>query len=792
MEAALRAASRPRPRSRLTYLLPLASVLVPVIMVSGGGWLTWRSTWRDAATELIRSAETGAEYAARALESYAVAAGRMNERLRGLSDAQIQVEELALHHDLQAIVAELPQGYVGYVVDREGLALVATNLYPAQRGQSLADRDFFRALRAPDHLEVYVSEPFVGRFDGGLWFSLSRPRRNTGNVPAPEDGFDGITVVSVSPNILANGLRRLSDTPGDEMALVRQDGHILSYTTGMAAPMPAIHPARPFHLALGGMTGPVFVSEHWLPGSALVAISRAQGFPVIAVAIRPRSTIVRVWWERMISHLIFGVPATLALLALSIRVRRDQLRLSAANAGLERDFERSSDRLDRAHRFGMVGTFEYSPRSGANIRSAEYLAMHGLRDRETNELHEDWVRRLHPDDREQAEAGVLAALADPAVHEYSQMYRIITPMGETRWISASGLIERDDQGQAVVLRGAHVDVTPLRTTELALAESDARLRLAHEAVGIGTWEWVRRTRTLTWSRAMIELWGFDPALGQPILEAARDRLHRKDRLRVRRAVAVGYREGSLRCEFRVIRPRANGESETIWVVTRARLLRLAGEANPRLIGVAYDATESKRAEERAALLAHEVEHRAKNALTVVSSLLRMTTADSQEEYALVMEGRVRALARTMALLGEQRWKGAVIARLVEYELAPFGIAMREGGFDIAISGPEIMLPVDAAQPLSMALHELATNAAKYGSLSVPGGRLEVRWRVEGERIHLLWEETGGPLLEGPPPRQSFGTLLIASIFEGQLGGQIIRRWETAGLVCEVTFPLTPA
>ena len=101
---------------------------------------------------------------------------------------------------------------------------------------------------------------------------------------------------------------------------------------------------------------------------------------------------------------------------------------------------------------------------------------------------------------------------------------------------------------------------------------------------------------------------------------------------------------------------------------------------------------------------------------------------------------------------------------------------------------DVMLHVDAAQPLSMALHELTTNAAKYGALSSARGRLEVRWHVENGSVHLLWQETGGPLLDGPPDYQSFGTQLIESIFQGQLGGQIKRRWEQAGLICEVTFP----
>lgn len=156
--------------------------------------------------------------------------------------------------------------------------------------------------------------------------------------------------------------------------------------------------------------------------------------------------------------------------------------------------------------------------------------------------------------------------------EYAQTYRIITPAGAVRWIAARGEIVRDELGHTIMLLGAHVDITPMRTAELALAESDARLRLAQEAVGIGTWEWSRRTRRLLMSRQMLELWGFNPAEGEPDAGAAVARLHPADRWPVFRELARAYRLGQFQSEFRLLRPNAEGELQTIWVTARARLL----------------------------------------------------------------------------------------------------------------------------------------------------------------------------------------------------------------------------
>ena len=748
-------------------------------MLTGGGWLSWRAAWSTAKVEMARTAGAVAQYGARAFEGYAVGAGRIDDLLRGLDDPAIRADEARLAGEVQRLIADLPQAALAYVIDRRGIPLLASSTVPVPRAP-LTDRDYFVALGAAGAPAVFVTPIFLGRFDNRLLFSVARRRAGTSNPP-PVDGFDGVVLLSVEPEVAAESLGLLRHDVADRLAIVSPAGQVVADSGGAGRP----GPAPLLDMASPGVTldGARLFETTLADGTAmLVALRPVQGFGVLAAAMRPRAEIVGAWRDAMATNLVFGVPATLLLLWLSLWLRRDQLAQDGVAAGLVGDVERGADRLSRVRRFGLVGTFEYDLRTGISRRSSEYMTVQGLDARTAEERHADWVRRLHPDDRQRAEDHLLRALAPGSgTDEYGQTYRIINAEGEVRWIAARGEIERDAQGQAVMLRGAHVDVTPLRTTERALAESDARLRLAQEALGIGTFEWNPGLRALNWSRTMIELWGFDPKLGQPTVEAADARIHPDDLPGVRRDLAAAARSGSVRAEFRLRRPEPDGSTSTIWIAARGR--RLEGNEG-QVLGVAYDITERKRAEEHGRMLAHEVEHRAKNVLAVVGGLLRATPAATLEEYVETLEGRISALARTLSLLGDQRWLGASLHALLEHELAPFD----DGGGRVRLDGPAVTLPADIAQTLSMALHELATNAVKYGALSSPAGRLAVGWRVEGEDVLLEWEELGGPSIDGPPRQEGFGSRLIQQSF----GGAASLEWRREGLLCRMRFSITLA
>lgn len=202
-------------------------------------------------------------------------------------------------------------------------------------------------------------------------------------------------------------------------------------------------------------------------------------------------------------------------------------------------------------------------------------------------------------------------------------------------------------------------------------------------------------------------------------------------------------------------------------------------------------TERKAAEERQALLSREVDHRAKNALAVVQSALRLTKAPDVPSYRRAIEGRVGALARAQTLLADDRWASADLRTLLQGELAAF-LDGGTGGQRAALDGPVVALPAGAAQPLAMALHELATNAVKYGALSAPSSSVSVSWQLEGGStgtLRLCWVEAGGPLVVGPPKRRGFGSRVLDGTVRGQLGGTVSLVWKPAGLVCDIELPL---
>jgi len=201
-----------------------------------------------------------------------------------------------------------------------------------------------------------------------------------------------------------------------------------------------------------------------------------------------------------------------------------------------------------------------------------------------------------------------------------------------------------------------------------------------------------------------------------------------------------------------------------------------------LLAITRDVTSRREVERQQVLLAREVDHRARNALTVALSLIRLTRAENPHRFAETVEGRVAALASAHALLSEEGWTGAELRLLAERELAAYLAAGR-----VALRGPAVPLAPGAVQAVSVVLHELATNAAKYGSLSAPEGRLDLEWSLEaGEGLRLAWTESGGPLLAGPPERRGFGFRLIEATVRGQLGGAVTPYWDPAGLRCEIT------
>ena len=321
----------------------------------------------------------------------------------------------------------------------------------------------------------------------------------------------------------------------------------------------------------------------------------------------------------------------------------------------------------------------------------------------------------------------------------------------------------------------------LEASNMQLKQAEQGRSLALAAGQMGSWDWDLISKHWRWDQGQHRIFGVDPQDFQINIESIHALIHPDDWLplvEIARGMSQGAR--TQQTEFRVVRP--NGEIRCC-IGTAAASLDEAGRV-VRINGVTIDITDRKEADERQVLLAREVDHRARNALAVIQSIIRLTRAKSVEEYVQAIEGRIKALARAHTLLSDCRWRGADLATLVGEELAPYRASDK-----IQYNGPDISLQPATAQGLALALHELATNAAKHGALSSPAGKVSLEWALDSDALILRWSEEDGPRIF-EPSSQSFGLKVIVASIEQQLGGKAAFDWNPEGLRCAFAIPRT--
>lgn len=318
----------------------------------------------------------------------------------------------------------------------------------------------------------------------------------------------------------------------------------------------------------------------------------------------------------------------------------------------------------------------------------------------------------------------------------------------------------------------------LEAVNSRLRQSEEARSLALVAGSMGSWEYDLATGAWRWDAGMRLIFGVDDAF-QPSAQAIRQRMDPGDIDKFGGALGTITGNGTFQEEIRVIRD--NGQVR--WCLATTTAARDAAGELRRLSGVLVDITDRKEAEMMQTLLAREVDHRARNMLAVVQSIVRLARADTVEAYVKAVDGRIRALAHTHELLSRSRWQGADIARLIAEELAPY----READTGrIAMEGPPFILPPERAQAVGLVLHELATNAVKYGALSGADGTLDVRWSVTDGVLSLCWQE-GGCRGIAAPVRRGFGTKIIAGSIQKASGGTAEFEWLPQGLRFTMTM-----
>ena len=227
---------------------------------------------------------------------------------------------------------------------------------------------------------------------------------------------------------------------------------------------------------------------------------------------------------------------------------------------------------------------------------------------------------------------------------------------------------------------------------------------------------------------------------------------------------------------------ADGQPRT-WAFRSAPIGR-DGSGRRLVVSMAADLTERKEAEARLRLLMQEVDHRAKNALAVVQSIVLLSRAENPAAFAEVVQGRVAAIARAHTLLANTRWSGADLGIMVRQELDAHATPGQT-----TILGIPVTIVAASAQAVSIVLHELTINALKYGALSLPRGQVKVTFGVDqrNSRLVLDWEESGGPAVT-KPTRCGFGTLIIERTVKDQLSGEVDYYWDPGGLRFRMVLP----
>jgi PAS domain S-box-containing protein len=328
----------------------------------------------------------------------------------------------------------------------------------------------------------------------------------------------------------------------------------------------------------------------------------------------------------------------------------------------------------------------------------------------------------------------------------------------------------------------------LEASTAQLRESEERLRLASEAAEFGTYGYRADGGEVYWSPYLRRVAGLgeDESL---TLERAFQFVHPEHRDMVRQHVA-GYSADSDRreLEFKLIR----GDGETRWFLDRGQSILVDDEPGWRIVGTVLDITERKLAEERQTLLMGELDHRVKNILSNVSAIARLSSqrATSVEGFVMALDGRIQAMSSAHSLVRRAEWGGADLHTLVTEVLAAFRSRART---NIEISGDPVFVVPELTQSLALIMHELATNAVKYGALSTPSGTVAISWsRIDANppRLRLMWHERGGPSI-APPTQTGFG-LTVLNTAAQDLGARALCEFEPSGLIYTLEGPFEAA
>jgi PAS domain S-box-containing protein len=746
--------------------------LVSALLVAALAWWTWwdfSDARGDAENRIAAAALVTRGHAARsllAIDAVLVAIIEVAER-DGFDALRSETHVEPLKH----ITMHLPNGSTISVHDEAGNH-VPTTMAASAPAHSVADREWFKKIKAGNS-ELQVGRAIKGRSADRLFFPVSRA------ILGPDGTFKGAVQVGVEVGYLAELMHDLNLGPDTRLGLYRaSDGAVIAHRPMTEELLNETVADLPYFAELDKTprwTG--WIEGHG--GDRLVSAQRMRDVPIIAAVSIPKHEVYadawrRTGWRGLALTTIWA--ALFALTGLAVRqARREEAfreRLSASEAR----FREMAD-----HAPVMVWVSE--PDHSCSFVSRSWYEFTGQTP--GGGLGRGWEDAVHADDR----AKMLAeARAHSGRHEPFQVeYRLRRRDGLYKWVLAAAAPRFDSHGVFLGYIGSVIDISARRETESALAESHRLLDSVIES--LPAMLFMKRASDLRFTRLN--------RAGEKLLGYSREELLGKNDYDFFPKDQADFFTGIDRAvlasnEVREIpeeRVRTR-DGATRFLKTSKIVLRNADGTPTHLLGVSIDITERKQSEEHVKLLMREISHRAKNLLSVVQVMARHTASEVEpREFAGRFAQRLAGLAASHDLLVKSDWHGVHIADLVSSQLAHFGDVI---GVRVFLDGPLLKLRPSAAQTIGMALHELGTNAAKYGALSAPEGIIEISWGVLGSganaRFRIRWSERDGP--EPQSPRKGgFGRTVVIDMVKHALDAEVRLEYPPSGAIWELVAPV---
>lgn len=450
----------------------------------------------------------------------------------------------------------------------------------------------------------------------------------------------------------------------------------------------------------------------------------------------------------------------------------------------ERQLDDARRWMELAQEAGGVATYRMDIPANDLWWSRSVYTLYGLEQGNAPPTLDIWLSSIHPDDRPAVERAAVAAIEQG--REINHQFRVILPgTGKIRWIHDRGKVERDASGAPQRLHGVNIDITSLREVQEQLAQSEERFRRTFEHANVGVTHVDIEGRFLRVNDRLCQLLGRSPAELTSL--TFQDITYPED-LGTDLEQLDSLIAGEIDCytmEKRYIRP----DGSLIWADLSVALLRDCSGKPIHLVSIISDIHHRKQAEEQLQLVLGEANHRVKNLLTVVGAVVRSSvrTAENATDLADKISGRLAGIAASHDLLVGKSIDGGDLEQLIHRQLEIFAGSARQR---VILEGPSTHLGPKAVQAFGMVLHELATNACKYGALSQDKGSVHVTWVVDedGDRLSFEWVEKDGPQVK-PTERKGFGLRTMQRMLTNTLGGEAEHHLLPSGALFKASLPL---